>query len=65
MGLLSSIFSKKETNKTKNLNTKEYLSFLEAEKFAIDLLDKKEYISKKKYIDKISSFQKTIEYYKV
>ena len=65
MGILSSFFGKKEIKTKTSLNTKEYLDFLDAEKFANVLLKKDEYISRKQYINQISLYEKTIEYYKV
>lgn len=65
MGILSSIFGKKESKPKPNLNTEEYLSFLDAEKFINNLLKEDAYISKKQYLDKIASYKKTIDYYSV
>lgn len=65
MGILSSIFGKKENKPKSNLNTEEYLSFLDAEKFIDNLLKEDAYISKKQYLDKIASYKKTIDYYSV
>lgn len=65
MGLLSNLFNKKDKSNKTNLNTKEYLSFLDAEKFVLDLLKRDEYIPKSMYLNKIKSYEDTIKYYKV
>ena len=62
MGILSSIFGKKENKPKPSLNTEEYLSFLDAENFINNLLKEDAYISKKQYLDKAGTYKKAIDY---